>query len=77
VNWPMILGAGFLGGIGFTMSLFVAALGFANAPALLDQAKLGVLASSVMAAIIGLLVVSWAARRGREGEQNPALGGTD
>ncbi|HEU4742979.1 MAG TPA: Na+/H+ antiporter NhaA, partial [Meiothermus sp.] len=47
VNWPMILGAGFLGGIGFTMSLFVAALGFANAPALLDQAKLGVLASSV------------------------------
>ncbi|WP_276957083.1 Na+/H+ antiporter NhaA [Allomeiothermus silvanus] len=74
VNWPMILGAGFLGGIGFTMSLFVAALGFANAPALLDQAKLGVLASSVVAAIIGLLVVWWAAR-GREGEQNPALGG--
>ncbi|MFZ5992751.1 MAG: Na+/H+ antiporter NhaA [Deinococcota bacterium] len=74
VNWPMILGAGFLGGIGFTMSLFVAALGFADAPALLDQAKLGVLASSVVAAIIGLLVVWWAAR-GREGEQNPALGG--
>ncbi|MBI5813127.1 MAG: Na+/H+ antiporter NhaA [Meiothermus silvanus] len=73
VNWPMILGAGFLGGIGFTMSLFVAALGFADAPALLDQAKLGVLASSVVAAIIGLLVVWWAAR-GREGEQNPALG---
>lgn len=74
VNWPMILGAGFLGGIGFTMSLFVAALGFADAPALLDQAKLGVLASSVVAAIIGLLVVWWAARGG-EGEQNPALGG--
>lgn len=74
VNWPMILGAGFLGGIGFTMSLFVAALGFADAPALLDQAKLGVLASSVVAAIIGLLVVWWAAR-GREGEQNPTLGG--
>lgn len=74
VNWPMILGAGFLGGIGFTMSLFVAALGFADAPALLDQAKLGVLASSVVAAIIGLLVVWWAVRGG-EGEQNPALGG--
>lgn len=74
VNWPMILGAGFLGGIGFTMSLFVAALGFADAPALLDQAKLGVLASSVVAAIIGLLVVWWAARGGK-GEQNPALGG--
>lgn len=73
VNWPMILGAGFLGGIGFTMSLFVAALGFADAPALLDQAKLGVLASSVVAAIIGLLVVSWAARRVKEDEP-PALG---
>lgn len=74
VNWPMLLGSGFLGGIGFTMSLFVAALGFADAPALLDQAKLGVLASSVVAAIIGLLVVWWAARGG-EGERNPALGG--
>lgn len=77
VNWPMILGAGFLGGIGFTMSLFVAALGFVDAPLLLDQAKLGVLASSVVAAVIGLLVVLWAARRVREGEPNPALGGTD
>ncbi|ADH64418.1 Na+/H+ antiporter NhaA [Allomeiothermus silvanus DSM 9946] len=70
VNWLMILGAGFLGGIGFTMSLFIAALGFADAPALLDQAKLGVLASSVVAAIVGLLAVWWAVR-GREGEPNP------
>ncbi|MCV4939622.1 Na+/H+ antiporter NhaA, partial [Escherichia coli] len=28
VTWPMILGAGFLGAIGFTMSLFVATLAF-------------------------------------------------
>jgi Na+:H+ antiporter, NhaA family len=56
VNWTMLLGAGFLGGIGFTMSLFVAALAFPDA-ALLEQAKLGVLAASVVAAIIGSLVV--------------------
>ena len=65
VNWPMILGAGFLGGIGFTMSLFVAGLAFPGSP-LLDQAKLGVLSSSVVSAIIGLTLVSraLAARQG-------------
>jgi Na+:H+ antiporter, NhaA family len=57
VNWPMILGAGFLGGIGFTMSLFVAGLAFPLSP-LLDQAKLGVLSSSVVSAVIGLTIVS-------------------
>ncbi|MER3483514.1 MAG: Na+/H+ antiporter NhaA [Meiothermus sp.] len=62
VSWPMILGAGFLGGIGFTMSLFVAALAFGE-KTLLDQAKIGVLSSSVVAAIIGIVVVSWAVRR--------------
>jgi Na+:H+ antiporter, NhaA family len=56
-NWLMILGAGFLGGIGFTMSLFVAALAFPGSP-LLDQAKLGVLASSVVSAVIGVMLVS-------------------
>lgn len=65
--------AGFLGGIGFTMSLFVAALGFANAPVLLDQAKLGVLASSVVAAVIGLWVIGWAARRNPGAEQSPPV----
>jgi Na+:H+ antiporter, NhaA family len=58
VNWLMILGAGFLGGIGFTMSLFVAGLAFTNAPQLLDQAKVGVLLSSVVSAIIGLTIIS-------------------
>jgi Na+:H+ antiporter, NhaA family len=57
VNWLMILGAGFLGGIGFTMSLFVAGLAFPGSP-LLDQAKLGVLSSSVVSAVIGLTLVS-------------------
>jgi len=61
VSWPMILGAGILGGIGFTMSLFVAALAFSE-KALLDQAKIGVLASSLVAAGIGLWVVFRAIR---------------
>jgi Na+:H+ antiporter, NhaA family len=57
VNWLMILGAGFLGGIGFTMSLFVAGLAFPGSE-FLDQAKLGVLSSSVVSAIIGLTIIS-------------------
>jgi NhaA family Na+:H+ antiporter len=55
VTWRMLLGAGLLAGIGFTMSLFIAALGFSEAaPELLDQAKMGVLAASVTAAAVGL-----------------------
>jgi NhaA family Na+:H+ antiporter len=61
VNWPMLLGAGFFGGIGFTMSLFVAALAFPGSD-LLDEAKIGVLAASVASAIIGSIIVSRAIR---------------
>jgi NhaA family Na+:H+ antiporter len=53
-------GAGWLGGIGFTMSLFVAGLAFPD-PALLDVAKLGVLGASVVAGLVGYTLL----RRGR------------
>ncbi|MDY7095774.1 MAG: Na+/H+ antiporter NhaA [Acidobacteriota bacterium] len=59
VSFRGILGAGFLAGIGFTMSLFIAALGFGGG-AELDQAKLGVLAASVVSAFLGLAVLTWA-----------------
>ncbi len=54
VTWPMMVGVGLLGGIGFTMSLFVAALAFPGS-ALLDQAKAGVLSASVLAGLVGLV----------------------
>ena len=60
-NWLMLLGAGFLGGIGFTMSLFVATLAFPGS-AFLDEAKIGILAASVTSAIIGSLLISRALR---------------
>jgi hypothetical protein len=40
-------------GIGFTMSLFIGELAFANDPALLDVAKVAILAASVLAASTG------------------------
>jgi NhaA family Na+:H+ antiporter len=54
--WRMLHGAGWLGGIGFTMSLFIAALAFENA-ALLTQAKLGILTASVCAGAVGWLLL--------------------
>lgn len=58
VGWRHILGAGCLGGIGFTMALFIANLAFAAAPAQLDQAKIGILAASLLSAILGLAILT-------------------
>ncbi len=51
VRWRHIVGAGFLSGIGFTMSLFIASLAFEGE--LLETAKLGILGASLLAGIIG------------------------
>jgi NhaA family Na+:H+ antiporter len=56
VTWAHVHGAGWLGGIGFTMSLFIASLAFAD-EALLTAAKLGILAASVCAATVGSLLL--------------------
>ena len=52
-----VIGAASLAGIGFTVSLFVAELAFED-QALRDEAKIGVLAASVIAAVIGLAVLA-------------------
>lgn len=52
VTWGHIHGAGWLAGIGFTMSLFVAGLAFGD-EALLKLAKLGILVASSLAALVG------------------------
>ena len=56
VSWPLIFGASILGGIGFTMSLFISGLSFRD-PLLLDHAKLGILTGSTFSGIIGLAVL--------------------
>ncbi len=62
LSWQLLLGAGFLGGIGFTMSLFITALTFTT-PQAADQAKLGVLLGSGLAALAGTLVIIKAGRK--------------
>ena len=52
INWKHIFGAGMLGGIGFTMSLFISNLAYTNI-ILINQAKLGILLGSLIAALLG------------------------
>ena len=54
INWRGVLLVGVLAGIGFTMAIFVGGLAFSDA-ALLSAAKLGILAASATAAIVGLV----------------------
>lgn len=56
MRWAHVAGAGALAGIGFTVSLFVAGLAFPDQQRL-NQAKLGVLAASLAAGTIGVLIL--------------------
>ncbi|MBP9708597.1 MAG: Na+/H+ antiporter NhaA [Oligoflexales bacterium] len=58
VNWPTMIGAGCLGGIGFTMSIFIANLALDSN--LLDDGKVGTLIGSSLSAIIGLAILYFA-----------------
>ena len=55
VNWKIMLGAGSLAGIGFTMSIFIA--GLALPGNLLDEGKIGTLVGSVLSAILGCFLL--------------------
>lgn len=55
ITWNEVAGAALLAGIGFTMSIFFTTLSFPQDPELLELAKLGILVSSFMAALMGSL----------------------
>ncbi|ASS49632.1 MAG: Na+/H+ antiporter NhaA [Candidatus Fluviicola riflensis] len=56
VNWMHVMGVSVLAGVGFTMSLFVTGLAFADA-ALINQAKYGILIASFVAGVTGVLLL--------------------
>ncbi|MGV8935424.1 MAG: Na+/H+ antiporter NhaA [Gallionellaceae bacterium] len=61
-RFSQIAAVSVLGGIGFTMSIFIAELGFAEQPEYLLMAKTGILAASLMAGVIGFVWLWWLAR---------------
>ncbi len=57
-----IFGVAFLGGIGFTMSIFVADLAFINDPELIFQAKVGILSASLFSGLFGYFWLKYIAK---------------
>lgn len=76
VTWPQVLGVSVVAGIGFTMSLYIAALAFPD-PRNLASAKLAVLLASLIATAAGLLILHATTRPGTgkpDGHQRAARG---
>jgi NhaA family Na+:H+ antiporter len=57
VGWADLIGMGATAGIGFTVALFIAELAFETEPALLDQAKVAILAASAVALAFGQAIL--------------------
>jgi NhaA family Na+:H+ antiporter len=62
-RFSQIAAVSLLGGIGFTMSIFIAQLGYADDPELLVMAKTGILAASLVAGVGGYLALYLLSRR--------------
>ncbi|PBI94569.1 Na(+)/H(+) antiporter NhaA [Flavobacterium sp. ACN2] len=57
-TWTHVLGLGLLGGIGFTMSIFIALLSFQE-QAYQNEAKFAILTASILAGVSGFVLLSW------------------
>jgi len=55
LKWRHVIGAGLLGGIGFTMSIFITNLAFATNPALINASKMAILLASLAAGVAGFV----------------------
>ncbi|MGC4103441.1 Na+/H+ antiporter NhaA [Ferruginibacter sp.] len=67
LKWKHIIGAGFLGGIGFTMSVFITLLAFTDA-VITDTAKIAILIASCAAGIIGYLFLHFTLKKTTPGD---------
>jgi len=64
INLHHVIGVSLIAGVGFTMSLFIATLGFDAQPLHLHSAKTSILFASVISATLGLLYIRFVATRG-------------
>jgi NhaA family Na+:H+ antiporter len=63
LRWSHIAGAGMLGGIGFTMSIFITNLAFATSEDLVNASKIAILLASLLSGIVGLVWLRCVGRR--------------
>jgi NhaA family Na+:H+ antiporter len=66
INIRKLVGIGMLAGIGFTMSIFISNLAFSTNPDLIQSSKVAVLVASLMAAVIGWLILKSGENRTNE-----------
>ncbi|NOZ42951.1 MAG: Na+/H+ antiporter NhaA [Alphaproteobacteria bacterium] len=66
LNFKHIIGVGLMGGIGFTMSIFIAELGFSGQPDNLLMAKTAILVASVLAGVSGFLWLYFTAKSDKQ-----------
>jgi len=57
MNYLAVIGVGLLGGIGFTVSLLIADLSFPDSGQMLDQAKIGIIVASLLAGLLGFIIL--------------------
>jgi NhaA family Na+:H+ antiporter len=62
-SWLHIVGVGMLGGIGFTMSVFIALLSFAGQELILAEAKFSILTGSILSGILGCIMLNWVSKK--------------
>jgi Na+:H+ antiporter, NhaA family len=62
LTWLHIVGAGFLAGIGFTMSIFITNLAFASNASIIIGSKIAILTASLLAGIIGFSVLRFCSK---------------
>jgi NhaA family Na+:H+ antiporter len=62
-NWKHITGVAILAGVGFTMSLFITGLAFTST-GMIDQSKYGILISSIIAGVAGILILKRSTNQG-------------
>ncbi len=62
-SWLSFAGLGLLGGIGFTMSIFIASLAFKGLPDILNQAKIGIFIGSIVAGVAGFYLLKYSLKK--------------
>ncbi len=64
LNWKNIIGVGFLGGIGFTMSIFITLLAFDDSEMIINS-KISIIIASIIAAIIGFFILKLTVKKSK------------